>query len=135
MGGTNPAPPCSLTWASFDDRLSASDLESSEGGVRFAIDVNGIAIGSVSPFDFDNLACHAEIGIVTAQQVRDRGIGTSAISQMVEFGFVRRNLRRIHLQAIESNVAAIRACAKAGFIVEGHQRQHAWVLGATRTSS
>ena len=48
---------------------------------------------------------------------------------MVEFGFVRRNLRRIHLQAIESNVAAIRAYEKAGFIVEGHQRQHAWVRG------
>jgi len=34
-----------------------------------------------------------------------------------------------HLQAIPSNVAAIRAYEKAGFVIEGRQRQHAWVRG------
>lgn len=33
------------------------------------------------------------------------------------------------MQAISSNVAAIRAYEKAGFVVEGRQRQHAWVRG------
>ena len=32
---------------------------------------------------------------------------------LVEFGFVRRNLRRIHLQAIVSNAAALRSHEKA----------------------
>jgi RimJ/RimL family protein N-acetyltransferase len=49
---------------------------------------------------------------------------------MVGFAFVRLNLRRLHLQAIASNVGAIRAYEKAGFVVEGHQRQHAWVRGS-----
>ena len=62
-------------------------------------------------------------------QARGRGIGTAAIVQLVEFGFVRRNLRRIHLQAIASNVGAIRAYEKAGFVVEGRLLQHAWVRG------
>ena len=43
---------------------------------------------------------------------------------------MRRNLRRIHLQAIATNAGAIRAYTKAGFVVEGRLRQHAWVRGA-----
>ncbi|MDN5777819.1 MAG: GNAT family N-acetyltransferase [Humibacillus sp.] len=75
------------------------------------------------------LARHAEAGINLERNARGRGIGTAAVVQLVEFGFVRHNLRRIHLQAISSNVAAIRAYEKAGFVVEGRQRQHAWVRG------
>jgi RimJ/RimL family protein N-acetyltransferase len=60
---------------------------------------------------------------------RARGCGTAAITQLVEFAFVRRNLRRIHLQAIASNTGAIRAYEKAGFVLEGRQREHAWVRG------
>ena len=41
----------------------------------------------------------------------------------------RRNLRRIHLQAIASNSGAIRAYEKAGFAVEGRLREHAYVRG------
>ena len=46
-------------------------------------------------------------------------MGTEAIRLLVEFGFTRRNLRRIHLQAIASNTGALRAYEKAGFVVEG----------------
>lgn len=48
---------------------------------------------------------------------------------LVEFGFVRRNLRRIHLQAIASNAGALRSYEKAGFAAEGRLREHAWVRG------
>ncbi|MFI5061234.1 MAG: GNAT family N-acetyltransferase, partial [Actinomycetales bacterium] len=50
-------------------------------------------------------------------------------SQIIEFAFVRCNLRRVHLQAIASNLGAIRAYEKAGFALEGRQREHAWVRG------
>ncbi len=61
---------------------------------------------------------------------RLRARGTAAIRQLVELGFLRCNLRRIHLQAIASNAAALRAYEKAGFVVEGRLREHAWVRGA-----
>jgi RimJ/RimL family protein N-acetyltransferase len=125
----SPAPPGALTRARFSERLAASDSESSADTVRFVVDVDGVALGTVSLFDFDDLARHAEVGIALAPDARGRGTGTSAIRQIVEFGFVRRNLRRIHLQAIASNLGAIRAYEKAGFVVEGHQREHAWVRG------
>jgi len=80
-------------------------------------------------FDIDDLARHGEIGIALAPSARGRGIGTEAMAQMLEFAFVRANLRRVHLEVIASNAGAIRAYEKAGFVVEGRQREHAWVRG------
>ena len=113
----------------FDARLARADAESSGTSVRFVIDADGDAVGSVSLFEFDELARHAEVGIVVAAGFRGKGIGTAAISQIVEFAFVRCNLRRLHLQAIASNLGAIRAYEKVGFVIEGRQREHAWVRG------
>jgi RimJ/RimL family protein N-acetyltransferase len=125
----SPEPPAPLTRAQYDARQAASAQEASAGDARFVIDVDGTAAGSVSLFDTDELARHAELGIALVPDARGRGIGTAALAQMLEFGFVRRNLRRIHLQAIESNAGGIRAYEKAGFVVEGRQREHAWVRG------
>ena len=124
----SPGSPAPLSRAAFDAR-SAADVESA-GNVRFVIEVDGLAVGSVSLFDQDDLVRHAEIGIVLLPEARGRGIGTEAIAQVVEFAFVRRNLRRLHLQAISSNTGAIRVYEKAGFVVEGRRREHAWVRGA-----
>jgi RimJ/RimL family protein N-acetyltransferase len=127
----NPSAPAPLTRERFDARLArAADSEAPEDSVTFVIDVDGTAVGGASLFEFDPLARHAEAGISLVPEVRGRGIGTAAITQLVEFAFVRRNLRRIHLQAIASNAGAIRAYEKAGFVVEGRQREHAWVRGA-----
>ncbi|MEV6561492.1 GNAT family protein [Nocardia sp. NPDC051756] len=126
----NPSAPGPLTRKKFDARLArGADSEASEDTVSFVVEVDGAAVGVASLFGFDSFARHAEAGISLVPEARGRGIGTAAIAQLVEFGFVRRNLRRIHLQAIASNTGAIRAYEKAGFVVEGRQRQHAWVRG------
>lgn len=123
-------PPRVMTRAQFDDRLASHTAMEARGeAVSFVVDVDGSAVGSASLFGFDALARHAEAGIGLVASARGQGIGTAAITQLVEFGFVRRNLHRIHLQAIESNTAAIRAYEKAGFVIEGRQREHAWVRG------
>src|SRR5262249_45205740 len=80
-------------------------------------------------FDFDGFARHAEASISLLPEARGRGVGTAAMRLLVDFGFVRRNLHRIHLQAIASNAAALRSYEKAGFVVEGRLREHAWVRG------
>lgn len=126
----NPSAPAPMTREQFEARLAATTgINTSEDTVSFVVDVDGAAVGSASLFGYDSLARHAEAGISLVREVRGRGIGTAAIVQLVEFGFVRRNLRRIHLQAIASNTGAIRAYEKAGFVIEGRQRQHAWVRG------
>lgn len=127
----DPSGPGPLTRAKFDARLArTADSDAPEETVSFVVDVDGTAVGSASLFDVDPFAGHAEAGISLVPEARGRGIGTAAILQLVEFGFVRRNLRRIHLQAIASNTGALRSYAKAGFVVEGRRREHAWVRGA-----
>jgi RimJ/RimL family protein N-acetyltransferase len=125
-GASSPAP---LTRAAFEARLARADADSSGRSMQFVIDVDGHAVGTVSLFQFDELARHAEVGIAVLAEHRGKGVGTAAISRIVEFAFVRCNLRRVHLQAIASNHGAIRAYEKAGFVTEGRQRQHAWVRG------
>jgi RimJ/RimL family protein N-acetyltransferase len=126
----NPQPPRPLTREHFDAGLArTADIDGPEAAMSFVIVVDGAAVGSASLFDFDLFARHAEAGISLERNARGRGIGTAAIVQLVELGLVRHNLRRIHLQAIASNIAAIRAYGKAGFVIEGRQRQHAWVRG------
>ena len=122
-----PSIPAPLTRAAFEAQLAASD--GPEKQVRFVVEADGVAVGSVSLFAVDDLARHAEVGIALLPEARGRGIGTAAIVRMVEFAFVRCNLRRVHLQAIASNAGAIRAYEKAGFRVEGRLREHAWVRG------
>jgi RimJ/RimL family protein N-acetyltransferase len=126
----NPEGPRPLTRTRFDARTARADEDDAGANVSFVVDLDGTAVGGASLFDFDDLARNAEAGIGLVASARGRGIGTLAIAQLVEFGFVRRNLHRIHLQAIASNTAAIRAYEKAGFVVEGRQREHAWVRGA-----
>ncbi|MDN5895808.1 MAG: GNAT family N-acetyltransferase [Nocardioides sp.] len=127
----NPSAPAPLTRERFDARLAAAtDGNTSQDTVNFVVDVDGSAVGSVELFGHDSFARHAEVGISLVPEARGRGLGTAAIIQLVEFGFSRCNLRRIHLQAIASNTGAIRAYEKAGFVIEGRQRQHAWVRGA-----
>lgn len=122
----NPSVPAPMTRAAFDERRARTDEEKT---VRFVVAADGVAVGSVNLFGFDDLAHHAEVGIALLPEARGRGIGTAAIARMVEYGFVRCNLRRIHLEAIASNVGALRAYEKAGFVEEGRQREHAWVRG------
>ena len=127
----NPEAPRPLTRAQFDARQAGADESAAAGNaVNFMIEADGAAVGAVSLFHFDLFAGHAEVGISLLPKARGRGIGTAAIALLVDFGFVRSNLRRIHLQAIASNAGAIRAYEKAGFVIEGRQREHAWVRGA-----
>lgn len=122
--------PTPLTREQYAARLAhVGGPDDKTDDASFVIEVDGEGVGAASLFDFDHLARHAEAGISLVPGARGRGIGTAAIHQLAEFGFARRNLHRIHLQAIASNVAAIRAYEKAGFVLEGRHREHAWVRG------
>jgi len=126
-----PRAPRPLTRDGFDAQLASADEDRGPGAaVSLVVDVDGTGLGVAMLFDVDHLSRHAEAGVDVVRSARGRGIGTAAVIQLVEFGFVRHNLHRIHLQAISSNVAAIRAYEKAGFVIEGRQREHAWVRGA-----
>lgn len=124
------SPPAPRSREHFEAQFArVAEAKALDENVTFVITADGDPVGSASLFGFDTYARHAEMGISLIPEARSRGIGTSAIIQLVEFGFVRRNLHRIHLQLIASNIGALRAYEKAGFVVEGRQREHAWVRG------
>ena len=122
----SPAPPAPLTVAVYRERRAARAAGSD---AMFVITLDGVAVGNCSLFGEDGLAGHAEVGIALLPEARGRGVGTSALGQLVEFAFVRRNLRRLHLVAIASNAAGIAAYRKVGFVEEGRRREHCWVRG------
>jgi diamine N-acetyltransferase len=81
-------------------------------------------IGSLA---FDHIDWHvraAEFGILIGEKTYwNRGYGTEAVRMLAQHGFNTLNLNRIYLHVFEDNPRAIRAYEKAGFILEGRERQ------------
>jgi RimJ/RimL family protein N-acetyltransferase len=122
----SPQSPAPLTLAAFRERRAK---RGDSGGAAFTVTVDGDVAGRVNLFGEDLLARHAEVGIALLPEARGKGIGTAALAQLVEFAFVRRNLRRLHLIVIASNAAGIGSYRKVGFVEEGRRREHCWVRG------
>jgi diamine N-acetyltransferase len=83
-------------------------------------------IGGAGFFNLDGRNRCAEFGIMIGDKAYwDRGYGSEAVRLLCKHGFNTLNLNRIYLRVLETNLRAIRAYEKAGFIHEGRQRQ-AW---------
>src|SRR3954454_13572017 len=121
----SPSSPAPLTLEAFRER----EARPAAGGATFVITLDGAPVGRCSLFGEDPLARHAEVGIALLPEARGRGVGTAALRQLIDFGFRRRNLRRLHLVVIESNQAGIATYRKLGFAEEGRRREHCWVRG------
>jgi RimJ/RimL family protein N-acetyltransferase len=119
-------PPAPLPLAEFRQRIASGGLK---GDADFVVTLDGAAVGRCTIFNEDALARHAELGIGLLPEARGLGVGTEALRQLVEFGFVRRNLRRLHLAVLASNAAGQAAYRKVGFVEEGRRREHCWVRG------
>jgi RimJ/RimL family protein N-acetyltransferase len=52
-----------------------------------------------------------------------QGYGTDAMHVLMRYGFAELNLERLTLNVFEYNERAIRSYLKAGFVVEGRQRE------------
>jgi RimJ/RimL family protein N-acetyltransferase len=120
-------PPRPVDRAQFERRLADGDYD---GDVHFVVESDGVAVGRCTLMHEDALARTAEVGISLVASARGQGVGTEALRQLVEFAFVRRNLRRLHLAVIASNGAGIGAYRKLGFVEEGRRREACWVRGA-----
>jgi RimJ/RimL family protein N-acetyltransferase len=56
-------------------------------------------------------------------EYRGNGYGTDAMRVILRFAFAELNLHRVSLDVFEYNLRAIRSYEKAGFVVEGRERQ------------
>jgi diamine N-acetyltransferase len=125
----NPAPPRPVTRAEYDQRFTTAITEPG-ADVWFVIEADGAVIGRCDLFEFAELARNAEVGLALRASARGQGYGTDALRVLVRFAFERRNLHRVYLTAIASNLAGLACYRKVGFVEEGRRRESAWVRGS-----
>lgn len=87
-----------------------------------------VGIVSLINIDYKNRSaeCIIDIGV---KDMWGKGIGTAAISLILEFAFNELNLHRVYLQVFSFNERAIKLYEKMGFIHEGKFRQALYRMG------
>lgn len=87
-----------------------------------------VGIVSLINIDYKNRSaeCIIDIG---AKDMWEKGIGSSAMSLILEFAFLELNLHRVYLQVFSFNKSAIKLYEKVGFTHEGSQRQALYRMG------
>ena len=106
------------------------EAPSKNDDAQFAVEVDGVLSGRGALFSVDPLARHGEVGLALLPEARGRGLGRDVLRVLLGYAFRSRNLRRVHLQTLASNTAALAAYRAVGFVEEGRLREHAWVEGA-----
>ncbi len=85
----------------------------------FAIEVNGKAVGSIGIFPQSDIhEKSAEIGYWLAEAYWGQGIMSSAIEEIVEYGFRTFDIVRIFARPFSTNQKSQRVLEKAGFTLE-----------------
>jgi diamine N-acetyltransferase len=81
-------------------------------------------IGNCNFNNIDWRVRSAELGIfIGEKQLWNQGYGTETMRVLVRYGMQMLNLNRIMLEVYATNLRAIRAYEKAGFVLEGRKRQ------------
>lgn len=66
------------------------------------------------------------LGVAIAAPYQDSGYGTEAVCWVIDWAFRRANMHSVHLGSVEYNKRAHRCYQKAGFQLDGKQRQCHW---------
>jgi RimJ/RimL family protein N-acetyltransferase len=89
--------------------------------VDFAIDVEGMVVGSVA---FINLDGHkAQVSYWIAPYMWGNGFAPDALRMLLKFGFEELKLVRIYAYVYSGNRASTRVLEKCGFVFEGTHRK------------
>lgn len=123
--GGDPWEPQSLPRleAQFDESLSSGERD----GAHFAIEADGLFIGSCGLFDFNPVARTCQLGIgIGDRAYQGRRYGRDALRVLLDYAFRLRNMRKVWLTVNGDNERAIRAYRACGFVEEGRLRDHVW---------
>lgn len=82
----------------------------------------GEHVGNCGLVKIDEARSKAELWIYLGQ-ARGRGVGTRAVSLLLQRGFEGLGLNRIYLRVVSDNARAIEFYRRLGFTVEGTSRQ------------
>lgn len=97
----------------------------------FGIREDGRLVGTCQLHSIHPVHRSAELQIrIGEPDARGRGVGAAATGRLLEIGFRELGLHRIHLHVLATNEPARRLYERAGFRVEGVQREAACIDGA-----
>ncbi|GJQ35480.1 MAG: N-acetyltransferase [Anaerolineaceae bacterium] len=112
------------------DRMSKSDPDEKPLAIEVRKGRNWKLIGNCGVFGISLANRSAELGIIIGEKSEwDKGYGAEAMILLLQHGFETLNLNRIYLRVYEDNVRAVRSYEKAGFVLEGRQRQAVYKHG------
>lgn len=106
-------------------------LNTRSNSVRCAvIDEKDIIVGCVYLLNIDNINRCADLHIMIGNENnRGKGIGTFAVSSIIDHAFKNLNLRRLQLEVLEYNKSALSLYKKIGFVEEGRKRKAVYKNG------
>jgi ribosomal-protein-alanine N-acetyltransferase len=96
---------------------------------RWMVEENGAPIGHVSLSNVSWAMGYGEIGYTLAEASQGRGIGTQAVTLLVERIFAGSRLARVQAFVSTENTASWRLLERLGFTREGTLRQHYVIAG------
>lgn len=110
------------------------DIQRLQGNtnVRLGIFLNdGTVIGDIALQDIDRFNRSCSIGMgMTALNYRGKGYGSQAVALILDYAFNNFGLHRVTANTLDVNAAARRSLEKAGFKLEGIEREAVWLCGA-----
>jgi RimJ/RimL family protein N-acetyltransferase len=96
----------------------------------FGIEADSKLIGTCALHHLDKHSRACSFGInISDPDYLGRGYGRDAVSVLIDYAFVHRNLRKIWLTVYADNERAIRAYKALGFVEEGLQKEQVWNEG------
>jgi RimJ/RimL family protein N-acetyltransferase len=94
---------------------------------------NDELIGNISLANIDNIHKTATLGIMIGKKdERGKGYGTEAITLMLDYAFNYLNLNNIMLEALCTNIKAVKCYEKCGFKKMGIRRESSYINGKYR---
>ena len=98
--------------------------------INFAMEVAVRYVGGCGLINIDHVHRRAEMGVfVGDKSLWGRGVGSEAITLVMDYGFDYLNLHRIYLRTFAGNTRAIRVYEGLGFQHEGRFRDAEWRHG------
>lgn len=114
----------------FDRRLAEPpDPRAVEFAVHWLDDPSAKAIGNATVWGIDEHQRIAHFGLALLAAARGKGAGQEVLNALCRYAFEVRDLHRVQLETLGSNLAMQRAALAAGFVQEGRLRENAYVMG------
>ena len=90
---------------------------------NFAISLDGVAVGNVGVGSMEHRHGTGWVYYWLSTEARGRGLATLALASIADWAFTEQGLHRLELGHRTNNEASCRVAQKAGFAIEGIERQ------------